>query len=1021
MNPLFLLFGLLGASATARGFAKSGETTFSGGRGLTNNKVTDDDPLDPIDEPPVEEPVVTVSDPVVVTDPAPTDEPEDTEETPSDDPAPEPTAEDPAPEDPTPETPVVSNPTPDAPDQTDTGGTGGTTDPTVISDGTTEVMAGRVATLQASGDVIDVRIVSGVDHGTVTVNPDNTFALVMTQSDFVGSQSFTYEATHSDGSTSLHEVGLDVTPGLQGAGWGSGESHYMLATDENDKVIVEAGENHTKVYLSGSNEALSLSEIATMEGMSASEITGEWLASHGGYGQSEGMALDAEAGMLLWNAVTPENEATSNWMLFERGYAYDFGDRWDIKQTGEGELNPLYFGAWGEGERPEIQSMIQMIWHNDNLVFQDIHLSARLRVIDVDNVILDNIKSTLDQVDFQNGEGITIRNSEILDHYQQEPSGTDGIWSGHEAREQGIYIGGIDGLLLEGNLFDHNGWEDGYDPDGSLDSGQPPSMWSHNIYIDNNNLDVTIRDTISMRASSYAMGVRSGGFLEDNVVMDSNAAISFDGGGWREDGYIGNYSLLLDNLVTSGGHRESIINHGAMTYGLHDKGQLTTMVDNIVTHLADPNNAQEQAEKDTHHSGFETENAYYNDTIVYNWGDYTDDRNVDGLDTNALNQTTIQLFTAQLLGDPNATIADLADYLRNQADGAFDNVVDADLIIRFFQEGFGIAPDIREIDATLRFVPNDLGDGIRWDNRLNWDTEDLPGLYGTDSADLGGNHVVFGTNATIDTLDMGPGGALSVYGGRLTLNGGLTGDDSGSLHLEGAGQVWTNGSDAVDLDVTVDGGRFANTGVMQNTSLSATDGQAILATGGAEFDLAAGETLALESDAKVGFDGEDGDLAILDMHEGATLAFSAQDGDLGSIEEFRSGAMGDTPDVQSGIDLGNGTLQIDLSGLNAEAGTAFTLMDVDEIVGIFDDAIVGGLGARDATILVDYESDSVTLELNAGSGGVSVQTVGTQTDVTEGSESLWDALTAGQGTTSETLAAIVAGDEDDITDPLIAA
>ena len=117
--------------------------------------------------------------------------------------------------------------------------------------------------------------------------------------------------------------------------------------------------------------------------------------------------------------------------------------------------------------------------------------------------------------------------------------------------------------------------------------------------------------------------------------------------------------------------------------------------------------------------------TYYDDTIVHNWAgsrtvyseSTTTEQNTEGLDASVLDQTTIQLFTAQLLGQETATIADLADYLRAQADGALDDVVDADLIIRFFQEGFGVAADIRTEAATLRFVPNDLGDGVRWDNR----------------------------------------------------------------------------------------------------------------------------------------------------------------------------------------------------------------------------------------------------------------------------------------------------------------
>ena len=194
------------------------------------------------------------------------------------------------------------------------------------------------------------------------------------------------------------------------------------------------------------------------------------------------------------------------------------------------------------------------------------------------------------------------------------------------------------------------------------------------------------------------------------------------------------------------------------------------------------------------------------------------------------------------------------------------------------------------------------------------------------------------------------------------------------------------------------GGRFVNTGLMETTDLTATGGQTVLATGGAEFDLGASRTLAVfDAAAKVGFDGDDGGIAIIDMHEGATLAYSAASGGLGTIGEFRTGAMGDAPDVLSGVDLGGATLSIDLAGLSAEAGSAFTLMEADEIAGALGETLVGGLGGRDATIVVDYLSDTVTLELTAGSGQVTVATLGDETDVGAGEDALWAALTADRG------------------------
>ena len=142
MNPLFLLFGLLGAGAVQLSLGKSEDKSPSPAAnddGITGKNVNKDD--------------TTETDAPAPTDPEPVEEENPT--------APEP------------EAPTVSNPTPTAPEQTGgTGSGGGSTEP-VLAEGTVDVIAGRVATLAPNeDDIVSVKIVSGVEHGRVTVNPD---------------------------------------------------------------------------------------------------------------------------------------------------------------------------------------------------------------------------------------------------------------------------------------------------------------------------------------------------------------------------------------------------------------------------------------------------------------------------------------------------------------------------------------------------------------------------------------------------------------------------------------------------------------------------------------------------------------------------------------------------------------------------------------------------------------------------------------------------------------------------------
>ncbi|MGB5556592.1 MAG: hypothetical protein WBN04_01125, partial [Paracoccaceae bacterium] len=235
------------------------------------------------------------------------------------------------------EPPVIDEPTGQEPQQPAPGGNageppvivapGGNTggDAAVASSGqalalpangaSVNVMTGRVTTLELpdADNLASVRILDLPQHGNVTVNPDNTLALVLTTTDHTGAMSFKYEATYNDGSTTTVNTGLNAVAGTQDAGWGKGE-FYMLETDEDGEIIVEHGDNHRKVFVSNSNDALSLKDIAALEGIDVGQINDKWLVDHPDYGADETMALAPDAGMTLWKAITGvKAEPSSNW------------------------------------------------------------------------------------------------------------------------------------------------------------------------------------------------------------------------------------------------------------------------------------------------------------------------------------------------------------------------------------------------------------------------------------------------------------------------------------------------------------------------------------------------------------------------------------------------------------------------------------------------------------------------------------------------------------------------------------
>ncbi|WP_074221736.1 hypothetical protein [Rhodovulum sp. ES.010] len=892
-------------------------------------------------------------------------------------------------------------------------GDGAGTDGGIQIDGTAvEVISGRVTTLRPEGDAIaGIRILDGPAHGNLTVNPDNSLALVLTETDYTGRLDIRYEVTHADRSTEVVETRLEAVAGPVEGGWGLGD-HYMLATDANDEVIVEWGDNHRDVYVSGSDAALSLEEIAEIEGLKPGQINGRWLADHPEYGSSEDTALDSGAGYMLWRTLVSDSyEApASHWLRLEAGYEYDMRIPL-IGMRGESELHPFHITSYGAGEKPVLSNMLQTFGEGSrNLVISDVELGDGLRFIaSGENYILENITSRGDIMTIQKVGDFTLRNSEVFD-VALETSLTEGRWEPAPNRISGIYTSAVDGLLMENTFFDHNGWADGYDPDLSLDGNQPPSIYNHNVYIAVDNLDLTFRDNISMRAASFGAQIRSGGYVEDNVFLHNNGAVYVAGGPTKGSSsvYAGNYSLYADNVITSGQNLIYGDINGQVTGGMGDYAPLTSHVDNIVAHLANPDDPEELASKTiTQPAIYGATKAYYNDTIVYNWAGAGKDKhfqdvNTEGLDRDVLDATTIQNFAATLLGKADATIADLAAHLRASAiEDAFAGKTDAVLITEFFQAGFGLTPEGRLAAEDLRFVPSDLSGGVRWDNRLNWSTEDLPGTVAGDSVDLAGNWVRYAGTTAIEDLDFGAGGRLTVTQGKLEIAGDVeTEAAGGTLAIAEAGQVWMNGyGDSDRLEIAVEGGRFANTGAVDGRiDLSISGGQALLATEGARLDLSGDSAIEIRGDAaQVGFEGTAGGPGVLRLEAGSTLRFEAADGGIGSIGEFRSGAQGEAPvDVASGVNFGEAQLQIDLSGLDAGAGR-HALISVDEMVGAFDSIDVTGLSdARDAKIVVDYTNDVLMLEVSdegAGAGRLDLSVRGDAEDARADAR-LWEALTA---------------------------
>ncbi len=87
---------------------------------------------------------------------------------------------------------------------------------------------------------------------------------------------------------------------------------------------------------------------------------------------------------------------------------------------------------------------------------------------------------------------------------------------------QGIYAGTCDGLLVEENIFDHNGWRRGV-------PGANAIIFNHNMYLHDSCTGVVCRGNISARASATGISQRCAGICEDNLLLQNPTGVFYGG------------------------------------------------------------------------------------------------------------------------------------------------------------------------------------------------------------------------------------------------------------------------------------------------------------------------------------------------------------------------------------------------------------------------------------------------------------------------------------------------------------
>ncbi|MFC3628188.1 hypothetical protein ACFOM8_01875 [Paracoccus angustae] len=736
------------------------------------------------------------------------------------------------------------------------------------------------------GQTFEARlIIGGVPQPTVTITnygmvPDTVEmtalgARVNVLQDDVTSPTAGRAAPRPDGKTTLNLLDVfaaqDVTADLPGgsqalihvtaagqaSGHVNGEGYWLPIDPSKDRFICEPGQRHRKMYVSNAPSAMTRAQIAahaTANGTATTEtqVNGPWLLARPQYGGSAAMAVSEAVAKIWQDHVGGLNmPGRSDHYFLERGYTYTVLNWGGL--YGEDELHPMRIASFGSGALPitKISSNFHLIPY---CVVQDVETVRNEKCyprynycVAYDHVTLGyelvlsyNYLNTFREVKSFRTYHLTTEGR--VDAVDTEADGTQ-VWRPQGGNYcSGIYGSDSDGIVIDSSLFYHAGWADGYDKiKGSINYPQPPTMFSHGIYLSQSVTNMTVRYNYFGENSSCGTQLRGGVHLEGNLSVDNNINLNNQALTGKE-----HFSNNLDNVGFSAAYRTAKSSIGSIKGGHHFSGIQTVSKGGVLAHHADPENSTEIAAKPNVDDAVQIGALGLKDTTkVYKWGQFT--KNVEGLDTAVLELTTAQRLGGLLTGTTKTTIRQLSEHLI-AAESVGAKVKQS---VRWARSRFGWTPaNPRTAKADLVFVPDPDFEGVRWDNHYNWSTDDLPGLNAADTVDLSGNFVRFAlVNAVIASLKSS-GGLLEVFSGRLNV-GTLT--DALQVAIKSAGQLYI-GTAAQALDVFASGGRLNITSQASQLSIDLC-GQA-QALFGPNCTIPAGKTLAIGgSRCKAGWDG----------------------------------------------------------------------------------------------------------------------------------------------------------------------
>ena len=174
---------------------------------------------------------------------------------------------------------------------------------------------------------------------------------------------------------------------------------------------------------------------------------------------------------------------------------------------------------------------------------------------------------------------------------------------------QGLYAEGVDGLVIDENVLDHNGWRDDV-------AGSYPTWYRRNVYIQNGCTGVVFRGNIL--SGTDGLQLRPGGVCEDNLFLRNAISLQFGSGNTPE--LSGVSGTIRNNVILDGGDLQSGSPRG---WGLILGNTVNTPVDhNVVAHNVTGSSPNPWVLNfdNGHGNPAGLQNVLFDHNVVYDWG-----------------------------------------------------------------------------------------------------------------------------------------------------------------------------------------------------------------------------------------------------------------------------------------------------------------------------------------------------------------------------------------------------------------